>query len=57
MKRIFNTTGTCIPGRHFMADISGKIDRVISLLEKNSNMSSNLEVSGGQGKEIYAAWV
>ena len=24
MKRIFNTTGTCIPARHFVADISGK---------------------------------
>jgi len=32
MKRTFNTTGTCIPTNHFMADISGKVDRVMEMI-------------------------
>jgi hypothetical protein len=31
-EKIFNTTGTCIPARHFMADVSGKVNRVMEMI-------------------------
>jgi hypothetical protein len=34
MKRIFNTTGTCIPTRHFVADVSGKVDQVMEMIAR-----------------------
>ena len=30
MKKRFCTTGTCIPEKNYMVDISGRIDRIIS---------------------------
>jgi hypothetical protein len=32
MAKRFNITGTCIPGRHYMADMSGKLDQIRELV-------------------------
>ncbi len=34
MEREFNDTGLCVPGRHYMADTSGKIESILRLIEK-----------------------
>ena len=30
----FNTTGVCVPGKHYMVDISDKLEQMIVLIEK-----------------------
>ena len=63
MKRIFNTTGTCIPAKHFVADVSAKVDQVMAMKEMRYCFPVNLPrkwiaarfplkkvlASGGQG--------
>ncbi|WP_315971116.1 hypothetical protein [Clostridium botulinum] len=34
MKKRFNTTGVCIPRKHYMVDISNKIDEIEKLVEE-----------------------
>lgn len=34
MQKRFNTTGVCIPKKHYMVDISGKIDKIEKLVEQ-----------------------
>lgn len=33
MKKKFNDVGLCVPGRHYMVDISGKIDQIVRLVD------------------------
>ncbi len=33
MKRKFNDTGLCVPHRHYMVDISAKIEQIFELVE------------------------
>lgn len=37
----FNVTGTCIPSRHYMVDISDKLRQIIGLIEKGQYFSIN----------------
>lgn len=32
MKKWFNVTGTCIPKKHYMVDISNKLDIILELV-------------------------
>ncbi len=41
MDRFFNTTGTCIPGTHFMADISGKLEQIVKMVEQGNYFTIN----------------
>jgi energy-coupling factor transporter ATP-binding protein EcfA2 len=41
MRKEFNTTGTCFPHLHYMADISTKFDFAISLVEKGKYFAIN----------------
>jgi PD-(D/E)XK nuclease superfamily len=34
MEKEFNITGTCSPAKHYMADVSKKLTRTLSLVEK-----------------------
>ncbi len=34
MRKKFNAAGLCVPGRHYMVDISGKIDQIVGLVEE-----------------------
>ncbi len=40
-KREFNDTGLCIPGRHYMADTSQKVEEIIRLVEKGKYFTIN----------------
>jgi len=33
MKKRFNTTGLCVPEKHYMADISQKLAQVIQMID------------------------
>lgn len=41
MKKEFNDTGLCVPGRHYMADTSRKIEDIIRLVEKGKYFTIN----------------
>jgi energy-coupling factor transporter ATP-binding protein EcfA2 len=41
MSKEFNTTGTCFPHLHYMADVSAKFDFAISLVEKGKYFAIN----------------
>ena len=40
-KKRFNTTGTCIPEKHYMADTTDKINQIIRLIEQESYFTIN----------------
>ena len=37
----FNVTGTCIPEKHFMVDISEKLNKVMELVERGKYFTIN----------------
>jgi len=41
MKKKFNTAGICNPQLHYMADISGKIDQIMLLIEQREYFTIN----------------
>ncbi|OFY67390.1 MAG: AAA family ATPase [Bacteroidetes bacterium RIFCSPLOWO2_02_FULL_36_8] len=41
MQREFNITGTCIPEKHYMVDISGKLKEIMVLIEKGNYFTIN----------------
>ncbi|MEM7184712.1 MAG: hypothetical protein AAF518_27705 [Spirochaetota bacterium] len=40
MKR-FNITGTCIPHKHYMVDITGKLEQIIPLIDAGEYLVIN----------------
>jgi hypothetical protein len=53
MNRIFNTTGTCIPTRHFVADISGKVAQVMELIARGDYFTINRPRQYGKTTLLY----
>ena len=47
MKR-FNVTGVCIPGKHYMADISQKVAQILWLSMERKNISLNENMTWGK---------
>jgi len=41
MKREFNTTGLCVPNRHYMVDVSGKLSKIKELIENSKYFTIN----------------
>jgi len=41
MGKKFNVTGTCIPERHYMADISGKLEKIMKMVEAGEYFTIN----------------
>ncbi len=41
MRKKFNDTGLCVPDRHYMADISAKLDRIVRLIEDGQYFAIN----------------
>ena len=39
--REFNVTGTCVKSSHYMADTSGKVDKIIELIERGKYFTIN----------------
>jgi hypothetical protein len=53
MKRIFNTTGTCITSRHFMADVSGKVNQVMEMIDRGDYFTINRPRQYGKTTMMY----
>ncbi len=51
--KIFNTAGTCIPTRHFAADISGKVNRVMEMITQGYYFTINRPRQYGKTTLIY----
>ena len=41
MRKKFNDTGLCVPGRHYMADTSRKIEQIIRFVEEGEYFTMN----------------
>lgn len=39
--RKFNVAGVCVPDKHYMADISGKLDKIIAMIEDDEYFTIN----------------
>lgn len=53
MNRRFNTTGTCIPGKHFIADVSGKLDRIMDMIARGDYFTINRPRQYGKTTVMY----
>nr|WP_211231333.1 AAA-like domain-containing protein [Halonatronum saccharophilum] len=49
----FNITGTCIPKRHYMVDISNKLDQIEKLVEEGSYFTINRPRQYGKTTTIF----
>ena len=56
MDRRFNVAGTCIPEKHFMADTSDKIDRIVRLIEQDSYFVMNRARQYGKTTTLMLLW-
>ncbi len=53
LKRYFNTTGTCVPSMHFIADISNKVEQVMEMISKGDYFTINRPRQYGKTTLIY----
>jgi predicted AAA+ superfamily ATPase len=53
MAKKFNTTGTCFPKEHYMADISAKFKLAINLVEKGKYFAINRPRQFGKTTLLY----
>lgn len=56
MKKRFNTAGTCIPQKHYMADTSEKIRRIIRLIDQDSYFTINRARQYGKTTTLMLLW-
>jgi hypothetical protein len=53
MTKRFNVTGTCIPDKHYMVDISGKLDKIIKLIDDGYYFNINRPGQYGKTTTLY----
>ncbi len=53
MKKVFNTTGTCIPSIHYMVDIKDKLDNIENMIDKGNYFVINRPRQYGKTTTIY----
>jgi Predicted AAA-ATPase len=53
MPKEFNITGTCLPARHYMADVSAKMKEVISMIEKEKYFIINRPRQYGKTTALF----
>lgn len=56
VKKRFNTAGTCIPQKHYMADTSDKISRIIQLIRQESYFTINRARQYGKTTTLMLLW-
>jgi hypothetical protein len=52
----FNVTGTCIPEKHYMVDISEKLDKIISMIESDEYFTINRSRQYGKTTTLAALY-
>lgn len=55
-RKRFNIAGTCIPQKHYMADTSEKISRIIRLIEQESYFTINRARQYGKTTTLMLLW-
>jgi hypothetical protein len=53
MAKTFNITGTCIPERHYMADVSKKLDMILEIVSRGDYFTINRPRQYGKTTVIY----
>ena len=53
MGKKFNVTGICIPNKHYMVDISNKIDKIIKLIDEEEYFIINRPRQYGKTTTLY----
>ncbi len=53
MRKKFNDTGVCVPDRHYMADISGKIERIVRLVDEGEYFAINRPRQFGKTTTLF----
>ena len=53
MAKTFNITGTCIPERHYMADVSGKLDKILEMVSRGDYFTINRPRQYGKTTVMY----
>jgi hypothetical protein len=53
MAKEFNITGTCIPHRHYMADMSKKLDKIMAMISRGDYFTINRPRQYGKTTIIY----
>lgn len=53
MPKKFNTTGVCIPKKHFMADVSEKVKQVVAMIEQGDYFAINRPRQYGKTTMLY----
>jgi hypothetical protein len=53
MEKEFNITGTCFPAKHYMADVSKKLSRTLSLVEKGKYFIINRPRQYGKTTTLF----
>ena len=53
MIKKFNVTGTCIPDKHYMVDISGKLDKILDLIESGEYFTINKPRQYGKTTTLF----
>jgi len=53
MAKKFNITGTCIPEKHYMVDISNKLNDIMSLIEEGAYLAINKPRQYGKTTTLY----
>lgn len=54
MKKRFNTTGVCVPTKHYMVDISNKVDKIKDMIRNDEYFIINRPRQYGKTTIIYA---
>jgi len=49
----FNTTGICIPEKHYMVDISGKLDQIEEMIKSGKYFTINKPRQYGKTTTMY----
>ena len=53
MRKRFNDTGLCIPGRHYMVNMSGKIEQIVGLVENGAYFTINRPRQFGKTTTLF----
>lgn len=53
MQKRFNVTGTCIPEKHYMVDISSKLDSILELVNNEEYFIINRPRQYGKTTTLY----
>ena len=54
MRKTFNTTAVCIPGEHYMVDISGRLQKIKEMIAAKKYFTINR--ARQYGKAFRAVW-